>query len=41
MGVSWSNAIISGDKGFIVIKVNIDNKDYFLSGFNIYVPRAN
>ena len=30
MGVSWSNAIISGDKGFIVIKVNIDNKDYFL-----------
>lgn len=29
-GVSWSNAIISGDKGFIVIKVNIDNKDYFL-----------
>ena len=30
MGVSWSNAIISGGKGFIVIKVNIDNKDYFL-----------
>lgn len=30
MGVSWSNAIISGDKGFIVIKVNIDNKNYFL-----------
>lgn len=30
MGVSWSNTIISGDKGFIVIKVNIDNKDYFI-----------
>ncbi|WP_195430660.1 methyl-accepting chemotaxis protein [Clostridium sp. D46t1_190503_E9] len=29
-GVSWSNSIISGDKGFITIKVNINNKDYFL-----------
>lgn len=29
-GVSWSNSIISGDKGFIVIKVNINNEDYFI-----------
>lgn len=29
-GVSWSNIVVSGDKGFIVIKAKFDNREYYV-----------
>ncbi|GAA0753689.1 methyl-accepting chemotaxis protein [Clostridium sartagoforme] len=41
-GVSWSNIVVSGDKGFIVIKAKFDNREYYVqTSISIFQDQVN